>query len=100
MPRIETAVNHSLGAEEAKRRLDDLMTLIRRDYSDMVSDLKGGWEGETLNVSFRAYGFNISSNVNVEPNRVAVRGEIPFAAIAFKGKIQQTIVSKLEEILA
>lgn len=100
MPRIETAVNHSLGAEEARRRLDDLMNLIRRDYSDMVSDLKGGWKDDTLEVSFRAYGFTISSDVQVEPNRVAVRGEIPWAAVAFKGKIQQTIVGKLEEVLA
>ncbi len=93
-------MNHSLGAEEARRRLNDLMDLIRRDYSDMVSDLNGNWKEDVLQVSFRAYGFSISSEVEVEPTRVAVRGEIPWTAVAFKGKIQQTIVGKLEEVLA
>ena len=100
MPKIETAVEHSLGADEARRRLESLLDSIRADYGDMVTDLMGDWVDDRLKVSFLAYGFKISSDVVVAGDSVAVLGEIPWAAMPFKGKIQQTIVGKLEEVLA
>lgn len=100
MPKIKTEVEHDLGAEEARRRLDRLMDRIRADYSDMVSDLHGTWrEEDTLAVAFKAYGFSIASDVLVRERSVIVDGSIPLAAVPFKGKIQQTIVGKLQEVL-
>jgi hypothetical protein len=100
MPRINASVKHGLGAEQAQLRVEQLMERIRQDYGDMVSDLTGQWSDRTLQVSFRAYGFRIASDVQIEEEAIAVQSEIPLAALPFKGKIQQTIVGKLEEVLA
>jgi hypothetical protein len=100
MPRIETEVPHRLDVAEARQRLQDLYEIVLTEYAHMVSDLQGTWDADTLRVSFKAYGFVIASHVRVEPERVAVTGDIPLAAIPFRGKIQQTILGKLEEVLS
>jgi hypothetical protein len=100
MPRIQSKVAHQLGATEARSRVQNLLELVQKQYGDMVQDLQGRWEADTLIVSFRAYGFNIDSNVTIEETVVAVDGNIPMTAYPFRGKIQETIVGKLEEILS
>ena len=99
MPSFQTEVPHELGASEARSRVEALVTKIGEQYGDMISDLEGDWIQNRLNVSFRAMGFAIQSDVHVEEERVAVNGKIPMAALPFKGKIQNTIVDKLNELL-
>lgn len=99
MPRVSTTIHHQLSKDEARSRIDGLIDAIRRDYADMVSQLQGNWNGDTLEVSFTAYGFDIASDVHVHPETVDVDAQIPLAALPFKGKIQRTIVGKLEEVL-
>jgi hypothetical protein len=38
--------------------------------------------------------------VTVEPNEVKLHGVLPFAAMMFKGKIEQTVREELEKLLA
>lgn len=99
MAAIRTEVPHDLEVDVARQRVDRLLNEIRQQYPDMVTDLRGEWSENVLNVSFRAYGFDIVSNVHVHERRVAVIGTIPLAALPFKGKIQRTIVDKLTELL-
>jgi hypothetical protein len=99
MPSIRTEVPHRLGHDEARDRLETLMQSIHDDYPDMVREFSSRWEANTLRVSFVAYGFSIASDVHVEADRVKVDGNVPLAALPFRGKIQQTIVGKLNQIL-
>ncbi len=99
MPSFQTQVPHDLGTSEARSRVEALVTTLGEQYGDMISDLEGDWIQNRLRVSFRAMGFAIQSDVRVEEERVAVDGKIPMAALPFKGKIQNTIVEKLNELL-
>ena len=38
--------------------------------------------------------------MTVEPNQVVLQGSLPFAAMMFKGKIEQTVKEELEKALA
>jgi hypothetical protein len=44
-------------------------------------------------------GFDVSGNVHVEDREVNMEGQIPLAAIAFKGKIESVLREKMTELL-
>jgi hypothetical protein len=45
-------------------------------------------------------GFDVSGKVDVEDHEVNMDGQIPFAALAFKGKIESVLREKMTELLA
>lgn len=100
MPAFKAAVPHHLSAEEAKQRVDSLMRSIDQKYPGMVSNLTSEWNDNLLSLAFTVYGFNIKSDLKVEDQKVDINGNIPLAALPFKGKIQETISEKLKELLA
>ena len=65
-----------------------------------MSNLEEQWVGNVLNYAFSTFGFNIKGNLTVEPEEVKVSGALPFAAMMFKGKIEQSVREELERRLA
>jgi hypothetical protein len=100
MPSFNTEVVHQLGRELAMERLKGLLSEVRAKYKDQVSDLQEEWQGDTLNYSFKTYGFTIKGDVKVNEDAVVMNGSLPIAALAFRGKIEQSIRSELEKRLA
>jgi len=100
MPAFNIEVPHPLSKEDAKNKLENFMEQVRSKYQDQVSDLQENWDDHTLTFSFKTYGFSISGNLVVEDKKVAITGTLPFAALAFRGKIEQSIRGELEKQLA
>jgi hypothetical protein len=100
MPALHSEISHCLEATTVRLRLDSLLESVRTDYAGMVRDLRGSWDGDTLHISFRAYGFNIASDVHVGAERIEWDGYIPMQANLFVGKIKRTIDHKLAEVLS
>jgi hypothetical protein len=100
MPSFNTEVAHQLGKEQATERLKGLMGEVRNKYKDQVSDLQEEWQGDTLNYSFKTYGFTIKGDLKVNEDAIVMNGSLPIAALAFRGKIEQSIRSELEKRLA
>ena len=97
MPGFKAEVEHSLGQEEAIKRLKLFQDKVKE--SDEVKDVEGEWNDNVLTISFRTYGMNFSAKMTVEESKVAVDGQMPFAAIAFRGKIEQDIAGQLKKVL-
>jgi hypothetical protein len=100
MPKMNVSVPHSLPQEEAANRLKGFLEKIRAKYQDQVSDLQEQWGDQTGSFSFKTMGFAVKGNVSVEPDKVQVDGDLPFAAMMFKGKIEETIRENLQRLLA
>ncbi len=100
MPSFSTEVPHQIGQEDATNRLKGFMDKVRNRYKDQVSDLSESWEENVLTFAFKSYGFKISGTLTVEDAAARLDGKLPFAAVAFKGKIQQSIATELEKVLA
>jgi hypothetical protein len=100
MPTVTITTPHSLGAEEATTRLKSFFTKLKERHADKVSNLEEAWNDNKLDYSFSTYGFNIKGDVAVEPDQIKVNGNLPFAAMMFKGKIEQTVRDELEKLLA
>ena len=99
MHAMHSEICHNLEANAVRNRLDSMLDQIRADYADMVNDLESDWEGDTLHISFTAYGFEIASDFRVGPERIEWEGHVPPRATLFRSKIQRTINGKLTESL-
>ena len=53
-----------------------------------------------LNFGFTTFGFPIKGAIAVEPAEVKLDGDLPFAAMMFKGKIEQEFKDALTRLLA
>lgn len=100
MPRVNMAVEHQLGQEEALRRLKERGEFVERAYGDQVRDLKQDWEGNRLSFGFTAMGMRIAGTALVEASQVLLTTEIPLMAMMFKGAIEQRVRAELGEVLA
>ena len=100
MPGIGMEIAHQLGEDQAAERLKGFLERVRQSYESQVSNLSESWDGNILSFAFTTYGFNIKGTVAVTPETVQFNGELPFAAMMFKGKIEQSIRNELEKVLA
>ncbi|QDU93000.1 polyhydroxyalkanoic acid system family protein [Lignipirellula cremea] len=100
MPNMNIVVPNPLGKEAAKTKLKNFLETVRSKYKDQVSNLEETWVDDTLNYSFKTYGFAIKGQLIVEESQVVVNGALPMAAFAFRGKIEQSIKTELEKQLA
>jgi putative polyhydroxyalkanoate system protein len=95
MPKLTVTVPHQLEQQEAATRLQGILEKIKERYQDQVSDLHDEWQGNVLNFAFKTFGFSIKGAMHVEPQQVRVDADLPFAAMMFKGRIEQEVKSSL-----
>jgi hypothetical protein len=100
MPSLKLTFPHQLGQPEAAERLKILLSRVKEKYQDQVTNLQESWNDNTLTFSFSTYGFKVNGDVVVQPTEVQLDGQIPMAAMIFKGKIEGAIREQLAKVLA
>jgi predicted NBD/HSP70 family sugar kinase len=100
MPQLTLAVPHSLGLDEAMRRLKDKFAAARAEHQGRVSNLREEWRDHTLSFAFQAMGMGVSGTVAVEPSQVKLKADLPLAAAFFKGAIEQRLRQEVNILLA
>jgi hypothetical protein len=96
---MNVEVPHQLTADEVRSRLERKAEFLQSQFGDKVKDMTQAWVGNILNFGFKTMGMRFDGSVGVEDQRVVVNGDIPFAAVMFKGKIENEIRQQLEKIL-
>ena len=99
MPKMSVSVSHALSEQEAAERLKKFLAFIQDKYKSQFSNLEQTWVGNVLNFGFTTFGFPIKGSMSILPTEVKVDGDLPFAAMMFKGKIEQTIKDNLSREL-
>lgn len=99
MPAFSTEVSHTLGQTEAQRRLASFLDTIREKYEDRISEVTGNWQEHILDFALTTYGIKVSGKIAVEDQLVRMDGELPFAALMFKGKIVSGFQEALQKVL-
>jgi hypothetical protein len=100
MPTMELTMPHQLGQEEALRRIHSLLAHVKAQYPDKFSDLHETWTDSGGEFAASIMGVPVSGRLTVTPTQVQLRGSIPFAALPFKGQIEETIRTQAEQLLA
>ncbi|MBM4023375.1 MAG: hypothetical protein FJ284_14275 [Planctomycetes bacterium] len=101
MKPLEVRVPHRLDPAEVRRRLDYGIERARTEYADRMSDLEACWETEDrLRVTVGVMGMNIAGELEVLPEELAVRLELPTTAGLFAGRIRSGVEERLGGLLA
>jgi putative polyhydroxyalkanoate system protein len=96
MPQLSMEIPHTLGREEATRRIKEQSAKVR----GQVSDLEEQWQDHTLAFRFKALGFGVSGNLAVEDALVKINVQLPLAAAMIKGTIEQQLRQEMAGVLA
>jgi hypothetical protein len=99
MPKLTVTVPHQLGVPEAQQRLQGFVNKLKNAYPDRVSNLQEEWVQNLLNFAFSIMGMSVKGTMAVNDQDVTVNGDLPFAAMMFKGRIEQEIRDNLTRVL-
>ena len=100
MPSFSTEVTHKLGKEKAVERLQGFLEQVRERYKQLVTEYQGDWQDNVLTFALTTYGFKINGTLTVGEDVVNLNGTLPFPAVAFRGKIEQSIAEELRRELS
>ena len=100
MPGFETEVPHQLGQDAAVEKLKSFLEHVKQRYAKQISEVEGSWADNVLNYKLTTFGIKVDGTLTVEDDRVMMKGNLPFAAMVFKGKIAESIRVALEKELA
>jgi len=105
MPPLTFTLPHSLGKDEARRRIDHGFANIQQQLSagsgfGLIS-FDQRWEGDRLSFSGRTLGQTIQGRIDILPDSVHLEVDLPvlLAALADKitGRLKQETVKLLEQ---
>ena len=100
MPTFSTEVPHQLGTATSH----GTPQAVRGASAGAVQGLRHRpareLDDNLLTFSFKTYGFKIDGTLTVDETAARLSGNLPFAALAFRGKIEQSIASELRRELA
>ncbi len=94
------SVPHKLSEDEAKKRIEDLITGMREKYGDKISNFQGQWTGYSYVFSLSAMGFSASGKMIIEPDQVVLSANLPLLAQVFQDKIEKAIRERAESFFA
>jgi putative polyhydroxyalkanoic acid system protein len=99
MPKFHLTVPHPLSQQDATQKLDGFIDLLRSRYKDQLSGLEESWDANVLSFGFKTYGIQVSGKITVSDHQLDLDGDLPFAAMMFKGKIESTIRDELTKLM-
>ncbi|MGA2619906.1 MAG: polyhydroxyalkanoic acid system family protein [Thermoguttaceae bacterium] len=95
MPKLSVEVAHTLGRQEAIRRLDGQLGRARAAASDLQTE----WHDNVLSFHAEALGAKIAGSVTVEDSAVRVAVDLPLVAMMIKGLIAERVRQELSGVL-
>jgi hypothetical protein len=91
MPAIKFSLPHQLSHQDARSKVRRLFPELRQKYGQYIEDASESWSGDHCDFRLRILGMNATGRLDVLANRVDIELDLPWAAMMFKDKIQQTI---------
>jgi hypothetical protein len=99
MPSIQVTTHHKLTEHEAMSRIKNLVTQLKHDHGDKISNMQEEWHARSGKFSFSFHGLALSGTVELHPGTVEIHGKLPLAVSLFRGKIKDVIREKAKELL-
>ena len=104
MPKFNTSIPNPAGKDKAKAGLKAFFEKAKEFGSKDVTDATEDWSkwdtDSAYGFSFKKMGIAIKGTITVTDDKVNVDGEIPFAAMMFKGKIEEGFREQLSKAIS
>ena len=99
MPEFNARVDHQLSVEDATEKLKTCLDHVKQEYGEQVSRLDGTWESNVLTFALTTFGLDLEGVLTVGEDAAVVDGTLPFMALAFRGRIEESIKQNLRKAL-
>ena len=99
MPQLSIDLPHTLGQDEAARRLKERFDFATEMYRSQLKDLDHRWDDHTFSFGFHAMGMKVAGTLAVEPANVKLNVDLPFAAMLFKKAIEERVRHEVGRML-
>ena len=95
---IEVDLPHSLGKDEARRRIANNVHKLT-EHIPGGAQVHSGWAGDQLNLDVQAMGQSVNATIDVQDKKVRVRVLLPPMLGMFSGMIQAALQKKGDVLL-
>lgn len=100
MPKFSVTVDHSSERSLAVQKLREHFEASKEAVAEQVSNVVESWdEAGNLDFSFSALGFNVKGRMETGDDQVSVKGELPFAALPFRGALENQIAERIRDAI-
>lgn len=100
MPSFKVNVPHEIERTVAVDKLKSFMDAARQDSPVELSDVEEKWDDDgNLQFAFSAMGFRIAGHMKTEGQQVSINGDLPFAALPFRGALENQLATKIREAI-
>ena len=95
---IEVDLPHSLGKDEARRRIANNIHKLQ-EHIPGGAHVQSGWTGDQLNLDVAAMGQSVAAQIDVMENKVRLKVLLPPMLGMFSGMIQAALQKKGDVLL-
>jgi putative polyhydroxyalkanoate system protein len=95
---MRITVPHHTTREEAKRKVEERLDTLQRQFGHYASDIDKSWQGDTLNFNVKARSMTGSGSVEVTDTEVIIDGKLPLMARPFEPRIKSAIEKEAEQM--
>jgi putative polyhydroxyalkanoate system protein len=88
---MHIALPHHTTREEARRKVEERLTNLERQYGHYATDIDKSWNGDRLDFSVKARGMSGSGTLEITDSEVIIDGKLPLMARPFESRIKSTI---------
>ncbi|MBP3556603.1 MAG: polyhydroxyalkanoic acid system family protein [Thermoguttaceae bacterium] len=101
MPNLTKNYPHSLGKEEAARRIKERIASEKINKANVASVSKEVWNDPyNLDFAMTLFGYRVDGTLKIEESDVVVNLNLPFVAMMVKGMIESQMQEQMETMLA
>jgi putative polyhydroxyalkanoate system protein len=90
---IEVDLPHSLGKDEARRRIANNIHKLQ-EHIPGGAQVQSGWSGDQLNLDVAAMGQSVTAQIDVQETKVHLKVLLPPMLGMFSGMIQAALQKK------
>ncbi|MBA2663012.1 MAG: polyhydroxyalkanoic acid system family protein [Bradymonadaceae bacterium] len=93
MSDISVRRSHGSTLEEAKSKIEKVVSDVEKEFPSLVNSID--WNGDKTNAKVKGKGF--TGEFKVDAKDVAIDVDLSFFAKPFKAKVEEKIVSRMQE---
>lgn len=96
---ITITVPHKLGAEVARKRVNDQLLKLQQEYMSHLAHSEINWVGDVAHIKVSALGQQVSAEVAVLADSVRVDIHLPLLLSMLGGKVKDLITQRANDTL-
>ncbi len=100
MSRLNKVFAHSLGKEEATRRIRERISSEKINKASIATVTKEVWNGsDSLDFAMTVFNYRIDGSLKITESEVVLDMNLPIGAMVFKGMIESQLSQQMNVML-